>query len=163
MFSYEVVLTLNHSPFPLLPTFVVPVPLQLLLTLVLALGTGFATVQTVAIRYTISANNLQASSPKCGDCNNDGIIIISEVQKTINSFLGLYLQGKHKQIHSLSPRHPALGLFFAQKPNSNRKENHHNLDNPPHHHRRDSTRQTRTARSIFGLIVCGIGMDHVNL
>jgi hypothetical protein len=36
-----------------------------------------------------SANNQPASSSKCGDCNNDGIISISEVQKSINNFLGL--------------------------------------------------------------------------
>ena len=37
-----------------------------------------------------SANNQQASSGmKCGDCDNNGIVSISEVQKSINNFLGL--------------------------------------------------------------------------
>ena len=37
-----------------------------------------------------AANNQQAASnSKCGDCNNDGVVGISEVQKTINNFLGL--------------------------------------------------------------------------
>ena len=36
-----------------------------------------------------AANNQLAATSKCGDCNNDGMVNISEVQKTINNFLGL--------------------------------------------------------------------------
>ena len=35
-----------------------------------------------------SANNQQASISKCGDCNIDGMVNISEVQKSISNFLG---------------------------------------------------------------------------